>query len=304
MAARRTAAAGTSAALATASAITPSSAPWRSSPPSSRRRNVCSASVAWLNSPETSSARRACDPLPATVPISLNRASTSRTVSDGSVAGEGNERNAAQPTPICRCGSSPDSHDTTTATSFGSLCSPACRSRSAILAILASRAEEAPTSADAVATSSSCTTSAWHARQTSPSMSVSTAASARRVAARSSWPPRRRPGAPRSTARRPRRAASARICASDSSRRATSAAPSPTTLPAIIPLAGASTDASSGVSALSIAPRAERSADDPRGVAVLAGGEQCIAKQPRAISSAGCTCSRQAKVGASVRNCT
>ena len=42
IAARRTSAAGTPAALATASAITPTSAPWRSSPPSRRRRNVCS----------------------------------------------------------------------------------------------------------------------------------------------------------------------------------------------------------------------------------------------------------------------
>ena len=33
-----------------------------------------------------------------------------------------------------------------------------------MLAILASRAEDAPTSADAVATSISCTTSAWHER--------------------------------------------------------------------------------------------------------------------------------------------
>ena len=51
MAARRTAAAGRPAALATASAITPASAPWRSSPPSSRRRNSCSVSVAAANRP-------------------------------------------------------------------------------------------------------------------------------------------------------------------------------------------------------------------------------------------------------------
>ena len=35
-------------------------------------------------------------------------------------AGSGSERSAAQPTPIWRCGSSPDSHDTTTAMSSGS----------------------------------------------------------------------------------------------------------------------------------------------------------------------------------------
>ena len=64
----------------------------------------------------------------------------------------GNERSAAQPTPICRCGSSPDSHDTTTATSLASPSVPARRSRSAMRAILASRADVAATSADASAT--------------------------------------------------------------------------------------------------------------------------------------------------------
>ena len=39
----------------------------------------------------------------------------------GSPAGSGGERSAAHPTPICRCGSSPDSHDTTTATSRASI---------------------------------------------------------------------------------------------------------------------------------------------------------------------------------------
>ena len=76
IAARRTTGAAMSAAFATASAITPTRAPCRSSPPSRRRRKVCSVSVAAANSPLTSSARRACDPFPATWPISLNAAST------------------------------------------------------------------------------------------------------------------------------------------------------------------------------------------------------------------------------------
>ena len=54
---------------------------------------------------------------------------------------------------------------------------PPWSSRSAMRAILASRADEAPTSADAVATSISCTPSPWHDGQTSPSRSVRIAAS-------------------------------------------------------------------------------------------------------------------------------
>ena len=51
--------------------------------------------------------------------------------------------------------------------------SPAAVSSSAMRAILASRADEAPTSADAVATSISSTCPAWHEGQTSPSRSAS-----------------------------------------------------------------------------------------------------------------------------------
>ena len=100
IAARRTSGVRTSAAFATASAIRPMSAPWRSSPPSSRRRNVCSASVAALKTALISSDLRAWEPLPATAPISVNAASTPRTVSDGSAAGAGSDLSAAQPTPI------------------------------------------------------------------------------------------------------------------------------------------------------------------------------------------------------------
>ena len=139
MAARRTEAAGMPTALATASAITPTSAPWRSSPPRRRRRNVCSASVALANNPVTSSARRACDPFPATVPISVNLASTCSTSSDGSAAGGGSERSETPADADLPLRQLADSHDTTTAASVGSPSAPAWRSRSAILAIFPSR---------------------------------------------------------------------------------------------------------------------------------------------------------------------
>ena len=80
----------------------PASAPWRSSPPSSRTRKVCSVSVAAANNLPMSSARRAWDPLPDTAPISVKMALTPATVSDGSAAACGRERNDAQPTPIWR----------------------------------------------------------------------------------------------------------------------------------------------------------------------------------------------------------
>ena len=160
MAARRTVGAAIPAALATASAITPASAPWRSSPPSSRRRNVCSASVAAANRSATNAARRACEPLPAVAPISVNAASTSATVSVGTAAGGGSERSAAQPTPIWRCGSSPDSQDTMTAMPRVSLSRAASLSRWAIRVTFARRDDSAPTSAEVVTTSVSNTRSA------------------------------------------------------------------------------------------------------------------------------------------------
>ena len=106
--ARRTCATGTSAARATASVITPSSAPWRSSPDSSRTRKYCSLSVAAPSTSPMSRFRSAADPLPLCAPILLNASSTSPTVSDGVSAGGGADRSAAHPTPIWRCGSSPD----------------------------------------------------------------------------------------------------------------------------------------------------------------------------------------------------
>ena len=106
--ARRTSVLGTWAARAIASAMTPSSAPWRSSPDSSRNRNACSCAVARLSSSSTSRLRAATDPFPDTEPIAVNAASTSVSVSVGWSAGGAASRSVAHPTPICRWGSSPD----------------------------------------------------------------------------------------------------------------------------------------------------------------------------------------------------
>jgi hypothetical protein len=139
----------------------PVSAPWRSSPDSSRRRKVCSVSVAAANSPATRSARRAWDPLPDTAPISEKAALTSVTVNIGCAAGGGNERKTAQPTPIWRCGSSPDSQETTIATKVGS--GVARFSSSAMRTTLARRADAPATSNDVAATSISSTTQLYTA---------------------------------------------------------------------------------------------------------------------------------------------
>jgi hypothetical protein len=106
--ARRTWFTGTEAARATASVMTPSSAPWRSSPESRPYRKRCSSSVARPNSSLTSALRAAAEPFPATAPIAAKPASTSLKVSVGTSAGGNPSRSVAHPTPICRCGSSPD----------------------------------------------------------------------------------------------------------------------------------------------------------------------------------------------------
>ena len=155
MTARRTSATGTSAARATASVMTPSRAPWRSSPDSSRTRKYCSSAVAALSSSPTSSLRAAADPLPASAPIRVNASSTAPTVSDGFSAGGGAARSAAQPTPICRWGSSPDSQ----ATTIGASCGDAERSAVASASILASRARVPATVRDTSASSASSTAS-------------------------------------------------------------------------------------------------------------------------------------------------
>ena len=106
--ARRISATGTEAARATASVMTPSSAPWRSSPESRPKRNRCSSSVARPNSSLTRALRAAADPFPATAPMADNPESTSDRVSVGVSAGGNPSRSVAHPTPIWRCGSSPD----------------------------------------------------------------------------------------------------------------------------------------------------------------------------------------------------
>jgi hypothetical protein len=139
------------AAFATASAMIPASAPWRSSPPRSRNRKVCSVSVAAAKRVPSNAARRACAPLPDTAPMSEKVASTPATVSEAWDAAGGRERSAAQPTPICRCRNSPESHDTTIATTATS--GAARLSRSAIWATLVNRDDVFPTSSDVLATS-------------------------------------------------------------------------------------------------------------------------------------------------------
>ena len=151
--ARRTSAAGTAAARATASIITPSSAPWRSSPESRPTRNRCSPAVARPNSSPTSALRAAAEPFPDTAPIASNPELTSDKVSVGVSAGANPSRRAAQPTPICRCGSSPDRYATATGTSSG----PAARSAPASASILASRALVPATVRDTAAISVSST---------------------------------------------------------------------------------------------------------------------------------------------------
>ena len=151
--ARRTWFTGTEAARATASVMTPSSAPWRSSPESSPNRNRCSSSVARLNSSLTSALRAAAEPFPETAPIAAKPASTSLSVSVG-VSADGNpSRSVAHPTPICRCGSSPDRYATAIGTSSG----PAWRSAPASVSIFASRAPVVATVRDTSAISVSST---------------------------------------------------------------------------------------------------------------------------------------------------
>ena len=155
--ARRTSATGTDAARATASVITPSSAPCRSSPESNPTRKRCSSAVARPNSSPTSALRAAAEPFPLTAPIAENPASTSLSESAGTAAAGNPARRAAQPTPICRCGSSPDRYATAIGTSAG----PASRSAPASRSIFASRALVAPTACDTSAISASSMNPFW-----------------------------------------------------------------------------------------------------------------------------------------------
>ena len=164
IAARCTAAAGMSAALATASAMIPASAPWRSSPPSSRSRKACSVSVAAANRPATSSARRAWDPLPDTAPISEKVASTSATVSVGSAAARRprpQRRPADADLALPQLAGEPR-HDDRDQFGIGR----GRRSSSAMWATLVSRDEVPPTLSDVLATSRRSTTQLGMARPT------------------------------------------------------------------------------------------------------------------------------------------
>jgi hypothetical protein len=119
----------------------------------------CSSAVARPNSSPTSALRSAAEPFPLTAPITDNAASTSASPNDGTKAAGNPSRSAAQPTPICRCGSSPDRYATAIGTSPG----PASRSAPASNSTLASRALVAPTSRD---------TSAIRPSSTPPSLAV------------------------------------------------------------------------------------------------------------------------------------
>ena len=168
MAARRTSAAGTPAALATASAITPTSAPWRNSPPSRRRRNVCSSRWPTRTVALSSSARRAWEPLPATRPISVN-ASCDAAHRERRLLGGAGAWPAARPTPR-RSGAVAARRTATRPRRRRALDRPRLRRGSAALRCGRSwpeRAETAPTSADVVATSTSSTRPAWHVGRTS-----------------------------------------------------------------------------------------------------------------------------------------
>ncbi|CFE42566.1 Uncharacterised protein [Mycobacterium tuberculosis] len=85
------------------------------------------------------------------MPILERVASTPVTVNAGCGAGGGRDRNAAHPTPIWRCGSSPESHDTMIVTSCVS--GAARCNRAAMRATLVSRDEVAATSIEVMATS-------------------------------------------------------------------------------------------------------------------------------------------------------
>ena len=90
------------------------------------------------------------------LPIRPNAASTSATVSDGSAAGAGWSLSVAQPTPIWRWVSSPDSHATAAGVSAGA----SSRSSAASRSTFPPRAEVARTAAD-VSTSSRSSTRPW-----------------------------------------------------------------------------------------------------------------------------------------------
>ncbi len=118
--ARRTPAAGAPVASASPSTATASRAPRRTSPVSSPNRNRCSSSVAAARSSSNSRRRSACEPAPVTVPTSVSRASTSRTVSEGSGAGGTGPLSSFQPMPSRPWGRRPARYGITIGTSSAS----------------------------------------------------------------------------------------------------------------------------------------------------------------------------------------
>lgn len=142
--ARRTSAGGAPVAWARPSTATASSAPCLTSPVISPNRKRCSSSVAApINSP-TRRARSACEPVPDTLPSSVRRASTSRTVRVGSAAGGTGRLSAFQPMPSRPWGRRPARYGMT----IGASSASASRKSSASRAIFRERAEVAATSWD------------------------------------------------------------------------------------------------------------------------------------------------------------
>ena len=108
MAARRSRDAGMPRAAARASSTRASSAPWRTSPRSSRRSRSCSSAVARPSS-RTSASRRACWlPLPPTAATAANPASTSSRVTVAVSAGGGGSASERHPMPVRRCRTCPE----------------------------------------------------------------------------------------------------------------------------------------------------------------------------------------------------
>jgi hypothetical protein len=105
--------------------------------------------VARLSSSVSRPRRAACEPAPACAPIRSNAASTSVTPRLGSAAGGGMSRTEAQPTPICRCRSSPDRNATAGTISSGR----SRRRQAASMPILPSRALDPATASDVPAIS-------------------------------------------------------------------------------------------------------------------------------------------------------
>ena len=165
MNARLTTSTGRSEAVAIASVITPSSAPWRTSPVSSRMRKSCSPDVALSNRLPNNSFRRLTEPAPEVTASSSSRLSTSATVHVGLAAACARApESVRQPIPSRPCSVSPDSQATTARTS----CGAAPRNRSAMARVFAFRERVAATAALVVTTSSRCIRQRYRLLRTGP----------------------------------------------------------------------------------------------------------------------------------------